>query len=332
MTTATATRAAEVPDIERVRQALGAELDAVSALIADNLRSNVEFIGNAGAHLACGGGKLLRPMTALLAALALGYKGRKHITLGAVVELIHTATLLHDDVIDGAARRRGRETVNHLWGNHASVLVGDFLYSRAFQMIVRIDNPAVTACFADTTNTIAEGEIEQSLNRRRDSLDEDGYLEVIRKKTAVLFEAATRCGALVAEASPDALRSLSAYGLRLGMAFQIIDDVLDYAGDGDGKAPGKDLAEGKPTLPIIHAIANGAPDDAEFLRDALAGARGDQLARATAALRDAGSFDYARRLAEHHTRAACDALAGLPASPHREALLDLARLACARSH
>src|SRR5512142_2291936 len=253
-------------------QALAAaDMKSVDALIRARLASDVVLINQIAEHIIGGGGKRLRPMLVLLAAQALGYTGRLHVLLAAVVEFIHTATLLHDDVVDESDLRRGRQTANALWGNAASVLVGDFLYSRAFQMMVEADDMRVMRLLADTTNQIAEGEVLQLLNVHNPDTDEAAYLRVIERKTAVLFAAATRLGALLAGVPAAQQEALARYGLNLGYAFQIADDVLDYVSDAGtlGKNVGDDLAEGKPTLPLIYAIEKSAPAEAGKLRRAI---------------------------------------------------------------
>jgi len=239
-----------------VQALVAAEMQAVNALIRTRLASDVVLVNQVAEHIVGGGGKRLRPLLHLVAARAAGYRGRDQIELAAVIEFIHTATLLHDDVVDESDLRRGRKTANAVWGNAASVLVGDFLYSRAFQMMVELDRMRVMQILADTTNRIAEGEVLQLLNIGNPDTDETAYLNVIERKTAVLFAAATRLGAVLAELSAEQEEALAKYGLDLGFAFQIADDVLDYVSDAGtlGKNVGDDLAEGKPTLPLIYAI------------------------------------------------------------------------------
>ncbi len=253
-------------------QALAADdMDAVNTLIRNRLASNVVLINQISAHIIGSGGKRLRPMLHLLAARACGYQGNGHVLLAALIEFIHTSTLLHDDVVDESDLRRGRKTANAVWGNAASVLVGDFLYSRSFQMMVELDDMRIMRILADTTNRIAEGEVLQLLNIGNADTTEQAYLEVIERKTAVLFAAATRLGAVLAGLPAEQEEALAQYGLDLGYAFQIADDVLDYVSDADtlGKNIGDDLAEGKPTLPVIHAIANSSPEQAASLRRAI---------------------------------------------------------------
>jgi octaprenyl-diphosphate synthase len=308
-------------------QALAAPgMAAVNTLIRSRLASDVVLINQISEHIIQGGGKRLRPMLHLLAARAAGYAGDQHVTLAALIEFIHTSTLLHDDVVDESDLRRGRETANALWGNAASVLVGDFLYSRSFQMMVELDSMRVMRILADTTNRIAEGEVLQLLNIGNADTDERAYLDVIERKTAVLFAAATRLGAVLAGLPPEQEEALARYGLDLGYAFQIADDVLDYVSDADtlGKNIGDDLAEGKPTLPVIHAIANSNAEQAASLRRAIEHGGLDSLDNIIAAIRDSGAIDYANTRARAYAASAKAALAALPPSAARDALAVLA--------
>src|SRR5436190_23414814 len=243
------------------------DLQAVDRVLRDSLASDVALIRRVAEHIVGGGGKRLRPALLLLAARACGYRGSHHYTLAAVIEMIHTATLLHDDVVDESSLRRGHATANAMFGNAASVLVGDFLYSRAFQLMVTTGSVTVLKIFSDATNVIAEGEVLQLLNSGDPDLDEARYLAVIRRKTAKLFEAAAQLGAVLGHAGPELEDALARYGMHLGTAFQLIDDVLDYTGDhaAMGKNPGDDLAAGKPTLPFIRALEKGTPDEVAFL-------------------------------------------------------------------
>jgi octaprenyl-diphosphate synthase len=320
--------------IDAIRDFLAADMRAVDAVIRARLNSDVVLIRQVAEHIVGGGGKRLRPMLVLLAAGAFGYRGRDHHELAAVVEFIHTATLLHDDVVDESALRRGRDTANSLFGNATAVLVGDFIYSRAFQMMVAIDSMRVLQVLADATNVIAEGEVMQLMNCHNADIDEAGYLAVIRCKTAKLFEAATRLGAILGGAASSQESAMSDYGLQLGVAFQLIDDVLDYSGDQAviGKNLGDDLAEGKPTLPLIHAIRHGTPDQANTVRGAIEQGGRDDLAAVMAAIRATGALDYAREQARRASQAACAAAETLPNSKYREYLLQLADFAVTRSY
>jgi octaprenyl-diphosphate synthase len=317
-------------------QALAAPgMTAVDALIRARLASDVVLINQIAEHIIGGGGKRLRPMLVLLAAQAAGYRGREHqLLLAAVVEFIHTATLLHDDVVDESDLRRGRKTANAVWGNAASVLVGDFLYSRSFQMMVEADDMRVMRILADTTNRIAEGEVLQLLNVGNPDVDEAAYLRVIERKTAVLFSAATRLGGLLGRLPEAQEEALASYGMNLGFAFQIADDVLDYVSDAGtiGKNIGDDLAEGKATLPLIYAIERAEPAQASSLKRAIRTGGLDSLANIIAAIRDTGALDRARARAAQYASLARDALSALPSSAARDALAVLADYALQRDH
>lgn len=307
------------------------DLDAVNRLIIAELGSEVQLIEEIGRYLINAGGKRLRPVVALLAARCGGELHERHIALATIIELIHTATLLHDDVVDTSELRRGRSTANSEYGNAASVLVGDFLYSRAFQLMVRIGEMRVMRVLADATNTISEGEVQQLLHAGNADLDSTAYTEVIRKKTAVLFQAAAEAGALLGGVPGELVGALRRYGHHLGMAFQLVDDVLDYQGDASrlGKNLGDDLAEGKMTLPLIRALAVAAPAEAERIRSAVTG-RGGDLAAIAAIVSASGALDYTRALASHHADQAQAALTPVPDSAPRRALLELARFAAQR--
>jgi len=257
--------------VEQLYALIGPDMKAVDAVIRDRLYSEVALVRQVAEYIIGGGGKRMRPALVLLAAGAMGYQGRQHHDLAAVVEFIHTATLLHDDVVDESALRRGRDTANAMFGNAASVLVGDFLYSRAFQMMVEVDEMRVMRVLSDATNVIAEGEVLQLMNCHDADVDEQRYLQVIRYKTAKLFEAAAQLGAILGGATPEVERALADYGMHLGTAFQLVDDVLDYSGEeaDTGKALGDDLAEGKPTLPLIYVMQNGTPAQSACVRRAI---------------------------------------------------------------
>jgi len=306
----------------------------VDALIRARLASDVVLINQIAEHIVGGGGKRLRPMLVLLAAQACGYRGRDHVLLAAVVEFIHTATLLHDDVVDESDLRRGRKTANAVWGNAASVLVGDFLYSRSFQMMVEADDMRIMRILADTTNRIAEGEVLQLLHIHNPDTDEEAYLRVIERKTAVLFSAATRLGAVLGKMPAAHEEALARFGLELGFAFQIADDVLDYVSDAGtlGKNIGDDLAEGKATLPLIYAIERAPPAQAASLRRAIETGGLDSLDNIVAAINDTGAIERARARAQRHADAAHAALSALPGSVARDALLVLADYALRRNH
>ncbi len=309
-------------------------MTAVNTLIRGQLASDVLLINQIGEHIISAGGKRLRPMLVLLAAKALDYQGRDHLHLAAIIEFIHTATLLHDDVVDESDLRRGRKTANALWGNAASVLVGDFLYSRSFQMMVGLQRMAVMQVLADTTNAIAEGEVLQLLHINNPDVDEAAYQRVIERKTAILFAAATRLGALLAGADAATLDAMAGYGMQLGLAFQIADDVLDYTADAQalGKNLGDDLAEGKATLPVIHAMANANPGARARLRSIIEQGDVDALPELLAAIERSGSIAYSLARATQYAHAAEQALSGLPETDALAALRGLARYAVKREH
>ena len=320
-------------DFAQVRDLAAADMQRVDALIRQRLASDVVLINQIADHIIASGGKRLRPMLHVLAAGAAGYHGEHHVKLAAIIEFIHTSTLLHDDVVDESDLRRGRQTANALWGNAASVLVGDFLYSRSFQLMVELDDMRIMRILADTTNTIAEGEVLQLLNIGNADVDEAAYLAVIERKTAVLFAAATELGGLLGGLSQAQVADLRRYGMELGYAFQIADDLLDYTGDSGtlGKNIGDDLAEGKPTLPLIYALEKASPEQAQSLRHAIEHGGLDSLDRVIASIRDSGALERTRERAMAHARAACEALGSLPASAWRDALITLADYSVQRS-
>ena len=319
--------------IEAIREFMAADMRAVDGVIRERLGSDVLLIRQVAEYIVGGGGKRLRPMLLLLSAGAFGYRGPHRHELAAVIEFIHTATLLHDDVVDESDLRRGQATANSLFGNAAAVLVGDFVYSRAFQMMVEVDSMRVLRVLADATNVIAEGEVMQLMSCHNPDIDETGYLAVIRCKTAKLFEAATRLGAILGGAARDLEDAMAEYGTRLGTAFQLIDDVLDYSGDQAviGKNIGDDLAEGKPTLPLIYAIQHGSSEQARLVRRAIEHGGRDDLVAVIEAVRSSGALEYAREQAKRESRTACDALAGAPHSRERDYLLQLADFAATRT-
>ena len=311
--------------LEAIREPIAADLLLVDEVIRRRLDSSVALIGTIGNYIVAAGGKRLRPALVLLAASAFGARGPVRHELAAVIEFIHTATLLHDDVVDESSLRRGRKTANAEFGNAASVLVGDFLYSRAFQMIVEAGSLKVMKVLADATNVIAEGEVLQLMNVHDADTNEDQYLRVIRYKTAKLFEAATQVGAIVGGASPEAERALAEYGMHLGTAFQLIDDVLDYSGDltETGKNLGDDLAEGKPTLPLIHAMRAGDEAERTLIRHAIEhGGKGD-LDAVVVAIHRTNALEYARARAREEAAEATARLTLIPDSPYRDSLLQL---------
>ena len=317
-----------------IQSLAAADMAAVDALIRRRLASDVVLVNQIGEHIVAAGGKRLRPMLLLLVARALGHQGGDAHQLAAVIEFIHTSTLLHDDVVDESDLRRGRKTANALWGNAASVLVGDFLYSRSFQMMVELDRMDVMRILADTTNAIAEGEVLQLLHVRNPDVDEAAYLRVIERKTAVLFAAATGLGALLAHANDDVQQRLHDYGMHLGYAFQISDDVLDYSADEAalGKHLGDDLAEGKVTLPLIHAMAHSDAATRAHLRGIVQHGNVDALPDAIAAIKAQGSLEYSHARAVEYAEAAERALDGLQDNEAVAALRGLARYATERDH
>jgi octaprenyl-diphosphate synthase len=321
-------------DISAIRAPVAEDMRAVDGVILRQLHSDVALINQIGHYIVNSGGKRLRPLLVLLAARACGYSDERHIDLAAVVEFIHTATLLHDDVVDGSDLRRNRDTANAVWGNEASVLVGDFLYSRAFEMMVAVENMRVMDILSHATNRIAEGEVLQLLNAHDPETDQARYMEVIDRKTATLFQAGGRLGAVIAKASPEVEAALAAYGLALGIAFQLVDDALDYSESSAeiGKNVGDDLDEGKPTLPVIRAIEVGTAEQSAMLRKAIEeGGRG-QIDAVVATIAATGSIAYTRELAQAYALQAKEALAALPPSPHRDALARLADFAVSRTY
>jgi len=321
-------------DFTQVRELASTDMRRVDALIRQRLSSDVVLINQIADHIIASGGKRLRPMLHVLAAGAAGYRGDQHTKLAAIIEFIHTSTLLHDDVVDESDLRRGRKTANALWGNAASVLVGDFLYSRSFQLMVELDDMRIMRILADTTNTIAAGEVLQLLNIGNADVNEAAYLAVIERKTAVLFAAATELGGILGGLPENQIAALREYGMQLGYAFQIADDLLDYVSDADtlGKNIGDDLAEGKPTLPVIYALEKSSPEQAQSLRHAIEQGGLDSLDRIIAAIRDSGALERTHERAVFHSDAACAALQVLPDSAHRDALLTLAAYAVERTH
>lgn len=320
--------------IESIQTLARQEMAQVDDLIRARLSSEVMLINQISEHIIAAGGKRLRPLLAVLAAKAMGYDGKQHTALAAIIEFIHTATLLHDDVVDESDLRRGRKTASALWGNAPSVLVGDFLYSRAFQLMIELDSMPIQRRLADTTNQIAEGEVLQLLHVHNPDTDEVTYLNVIERKTAVLFSAATGLAAHIAGASDALQEQMNLYGLHLGLAFQIADDVLDYTGDAEalGKNLGDDLQEGKATLPVIHAMSHA--DDALNLRLRTIIEQGDGSAmpEVLAAIEQAGSLAYSIDKAKQHAQQAKVALHNVPESEWKKALLDLADYSVARTY
>lgn len=320
-------------DLAAVRALNQADMDAVNTIITAQLNSDVALINQLGFYIINSGGKRLRPQLAVLAARALGYNGDKHHLLAAIVEFIHTATLLHDDVVDESMTRRGRDTANALFGNEASVLVGDFLYTRAFQLMVKTESMRVLEVLADATNVIAEGEVLQLMNCNDPNTTEASYFQVIYSKTAKLFEAATQLAAVLAGESAEVEQAAADYGRYLGNAFQLVDDLLDYTSNAEtmGKDAGDDLAEGKPTLPLLYAMWNTTDENAELIRSAIEeGGRRDALEPILTIMQDTKALEYTRNKALEQRDLAIEALAGFPDSDYKEALKALANLAVER--
>jgi octaprenyl-diphosphate synthase len=320
--------------LELIRAPVADDLKAVDRVIVARLASDVVLVNQVAQYIVGGGGKRLRPLSVLLAARACGYSGSRHVEGAAVIEFIHTATLLHDDVVDGSDMRRGRDTANHVWGNEASVLVGDYLYSRAFQMMVDLGNMRIQGVMADATNMIAEGEVLQLMNAHDADTTEQRYLDVIFRKTAKLFEAGAQMAAILSGAPEPVERAMVEYGRRLGMAFQLVDDALDYRANREelGKNLGDDLADGKPTLPLIYALGHSSGEDVALLRNAIENGSLADLERVTRAIESSGGLEYTARLARSEASLAKQALDRVPDSAHRRALLALADFAVERAY
>jgi octaprenyl-diphosphate synthase len=317
-----------------IAHSIAADMEAVNRVIRQRLHSDVSLVNQIAEYIISAGGKRIRPVLVLLLANAYGYEGTGHHELAATVEFIHTATLLHDDVVDESSMRRGRQTANALFGNAASVLVGDFLYSRSFQMMVGLDNMRVQQILSDATNVIAEGEVLQLLNMHDPDVTQDSYLNVIRSKTAKLFEAAAQLGALIAGANELQIDAAGEYGRSLGTAFQLIDDVLDYAGDAleIGKNVGDDLREGKPTLPLIYLMENGTPAQRDLIRECIENGDETHFDAVLSAVTSSGALDYTRRAAVVAADRAAAAIADLPETKFKDSLLQLCTFAVDRNH
>ncbi|MCS2610425.1 octaprenyl diphosphate synthase [Halomonas dongshanensis] len=308
------------------------DFDAVNQTIVAQLASKVPLVETISQYIIASGGKRLRPLLVLLAARSLGYQGDKHVTLATLIEFMHTSTLLHDDVVDESHLRRGKQTANDHWGNAPSVLVGDFLYSRSFQMMVDVGSLRIMAILSAATCMIAEGEVQQLTNIGNPNISEADYFETIKGKTAMLFEAASQSGAVVAEATSEQEEALKLYGRYLGLAFQLIDDLLDYEGDADamGKNVGDDLAEGKPTLPLIYAMEQGTPEQTKLIRQVIRKGGLEQLDDVLEIVHATGALDYTRKRANEMADLALAQLDALPPSPYRDSMAHLARLAVDR--
>ena len=320
--------------IEQIRGLVTADFEAVDRVIKERLHSKVALVDQVATYIIYAGGKRLRPLLVLLAARACGHSGQQHVDAAAIIEFIHTATLLHDDVVDESSLRRGRDTANEVYGNATSVLVGDFLYSRAFQMMVTLDRMRIMQILADATNAIAEGEVLQLMNAHDPLTSEARYIDVIHRKTARLFEAGAQIAAVLSDAPPEWEESLALYGRHIGTAFQLVDDALDYQADEAslGKHLGDDLAEGKPTLPLIYAMQHGSEFQRTMIRHAIEHGGLDHLAEITRAVASLGGLAYTARLAQGEADQALAALAPLPESAFKEGLSELAKFAVARKN
>ena len=323
-----------ISTIDDVNLLIAGDMDKLNACIQIRLHSDVALINQIGSHIINSGGKRLRPIIHLLSAKALGYNGSQHIDLSAIIEFIHTATLLHDDVVDNSDLRRGEDTANALWGNAVSVLVGDFLYSRAFEMMVEIDRMQIMAILSKATNTIAEGEVLQLLNCHDPDTTEERYLNVIHSKTAKLFEAASELAAVICEHPAEEQKSMATYGMHLGCAFQLIDDVLDYTSSAEdmGKNLGDDLAEGKPTLPLIYTMRNGTPEQASMVKEAIEKGELDKIEQIHEAIHSCGAIEYTSNCAKKEAKLAIESLSFLPDSDYKDALIFLANFSVSRNH
>lgn len=322
----------EIPTIDEIKALASGDMRAVDDLVRRSLKSDVMLVSQVSEYIVSSGGKRLRPLIVLLAARALGYEGSHQIHAAAIVEFIHTATLLHDDVVDSSDRRRGRDTANTVFGNQASVLVGDFLYSRAFQMMVEIGRMRVMQILADATNTIAAGEVMQLMNVHDPDLTESDYRKVIYRKTARLFEAGAQIAAVLADRDPGDEPAMVCFGQNLGTAFQLIDDALDYDASPEelGKNLGDDLAEGKPTLPLIYALTRSSPAEAALLRHAIENGSIERLDEIQEIIESTGALDYTIARAQEAADVAAGALAGIPDSEYKQAMIAIADFAVRR--
>lgn len=320
--------------LNSIRSLVQSDLEAADQFISTELKSDIPLINNLIDYIIQCGGKRIRPLVVLLSARAFNHGHKNHIDLAAAIELIHTATLLHDDVVDSSGLRRGRETAHTIWGNEASVLVGDFLYSRAFQLIVKLQNLEIMTIFSNATNLIAEGEVLQLINCHDPDTTEASYYEVIQRKTAKLFEVASQIGTALSPYSPKQMMAMKHYGMQLGIAYQLIDDVLDYSSSSDemGKNMGDDLAEGKPTLPLIHAMKHGTRAEVELIREAIKTGSCEKLNDILSIIESTKAIEYAANAAKQHAKQARSVLTEIPESPYRNALSDLADFVVARNY
>ncbi len=328
------TSAGFMMDFKAIQALTADDMAKVDKTILAQLNSDVSLINQLGFYIVSGGGKRLRPLLAILSAKALGYQGEGHTMAAAFIEFIHTATLLHDDVVDESDMRRGKATANATFGNAASVLVGDFIYTRSFQMMTELGSMKILKLMSHSVNVIAEGEVLQLMNCNDPDTTEESYMQVIYSKTARLFEAATQIGAMLCDASPEVERAMQNYGKYLGTAFQLIDDVMDYTADGKemGKNVGDDLAEGKPTLPLLHAMRNSQGEQSAMIREAIEKANGmEKLTAILATMQQAGSLEYTTAKAQQEADKAIAELAILPESDYKQALIALAHMAVKRS-
>ena len=316
-----------IVDISPIQRLIADEMARVNTFIEENLASDVPLINQLGQYIVNSGGKRLRPALVILSSKVLGYEGDKHINLAAIIELIHTATLLHDDVVDASLLRRGHQTANQRWGNEASVLVGDFVYSRAFQMMVDINSLSIMRVLSEATNTIAEGEVQQLIYRHRPETSEENYLDVIRNKTAKLFEAAARLGSIISKKTKDDESAMANYGRHLGTAFQLIDDVLDYSSSEFelGKSIGDDLSQGNPTLPLLYAMWNSTKDEEKIIRNSISNGSLENIELIKDTINSTGAISYTIEIAKRESELAINALDKLPQSEYLDALYMLAK-------
>ena len=321
-------------EFKEIQALIADDMAKVNSLIQESLKSDVVLINQLSHYIISNGGKRLRPMLALLAARACAYSGQKHVDIAAIIEFIHTATLLHDDVVDESDMRRGKDTANNIWGNQAAVLVGDFLYSRSFEMMVDVGELRVMQVLAQATNVIAEGEVLQLLNCNDADTTEKRYLEVIYSKTAKLFEAACQLGAILANRSETEEKAMANYGMHLGTAFQVVDDILDYSASAEdmGKNVGDDLAEGKPTLPLIIALQRSEGADTQMIRDAIEQGGLENIDAIIQIINKTGALDYSRDIAQKETALAIESLSVFPDSAEKAALQELAWFSIRRHH
>jgi len=322
-------------DLKKIQALASSDMAAVNDLIYGQLQSDVALINQLGIYIVNAGGKRMRPMLTVLSAKALQYDGQDHLAIAAIIEFIHTATLLHDDVVDESNMRRGRETANALFGNSASVLVGDFLYTRSFQMMVKLNQMEIMDILSDATNIVAEGEVLQLMNCNDPDTTEESYMEVIYCKTAKLFEAATRLAAVISKQDKTIEKAMQDYGMHLGTAFQLVDDIMDYTADAKemGKNVGDDLAEGKPTLPLLYAMKHGNEQQIKLIREAIEVGNGmEHLEDILNALQQTGALVYTQKKAEQEADKAINALSAITDSEYKEALIALAHIAANRSH